>query len=198
MIEEIVRAIFFKNYSGDNNLNEALTASIEEIMLAILAGEGFPKPLPEIVGTIAKGKSRVNLFLGIRNPRPSVPIRYIIYFDHVRKAMLDTIVYMRDNYDTEVVNEWFRERFKKEHLELMSADMSEKIEAIFGKPANVRMFNPSELKLEDEFFSSAFIGILGVERFLEYSQAYNKCAAILRQCQAECKALGKMVDAKES
>src|SRR3989344_5524658 len=122
MTEETVRAIFLKNYSGDKNLNEALMASVEEIMLAILGGEGFPKPLPEIVGTIAKGKSRVNLFLGIQNPRLIVSMRYIIYFDHVRKAMLDTVVYMRDNYDSGAVNEWFRERFKKEHLEMMSAD----------------------------------------------------------------------------
>ena len=198
MTEETVRAIFLKNYSGDKNLNEALIVSIEEIMLAILGGEEFPKPFPEIVGTIAKGKSRVNLFLGIQNPRPIVSMRYIIQFDHVRKAMLDTVVYMRDNYDSGAVNEWFRERFKKEHLEMMSADMSQKIEAIFGKPANIRMFSSVELKLENEFFSSALIGILGPEKFLEYAQAYNKCAAVLRQCQAECKVLGDMVDAKES
>lgn len=105
---------------------------------------------------------------------------------------------LRDNYDTEAVSGWFRERFKKEHLEVMSADMSEKIEATFGRPANIRAFNSAELHLEDEFFSSALIGILGAEKFLEYAQAYNKCAAVLRQCQTECKLLGRQVDAKES
>lgn len=76
--------------------------------------------------------------------------------------------------------------------------MSEAIEKPTGLPANVRGINFAELKHEEKFFNIALIGILGKERFQEYADEYNKCTPILRQCQTECKALGDMVDAKES
>lgn len=103
---------------------------------------------------------------------------------------------MRANYDT--VDQFFKERFPKEDLKMMSGDMSEAIEKPTGLPANVRSSNFDELKKEDEFFSFALVGILGVERFQKYAEEYSKCVAVLRQCQAECKALHDMVDAKES
>ena len=199
MTEETVRAIFLKNYSGVN-LNEALRVASEEISLAILA-EGAPaqETLPDIVRTIIGGKSRVGFFSGLfvaGMATPGVPMSFIVHFDHVRKAMLDAVVYMRDNYDS--ADQFFRNKFTTEELKMMSADMSEAIEKPTGLPANVRALNFAELKKEDEFFSFALVGILGTERFKKYAIEYNVCSRVLRQCQAECKVLGDMVDAKES
>ncbi len=199
MTEEAVRAVFLKNYSG-KNLNETLRASSEEMALAILAAQaGAEATLPDIVNTIVKGRSRIDLFRGAFASGQTnlvVSMGYIFNLDHVRKALLDTIVYMRDNYETAQL--WFRERFTKEDLKMMSADIAEAIEKPTGLPANVRSLSFVELQKEEEFFSMALIGIIGLERFLEYAQAYNRCAAVLRQCQAGCKVLGIQVAPKVS
>ena len=199
MTEEAVRAVFLKNYSG-GSLNEALRVSIEEVALAVLAETAGPQEtIPDIVKTILGGQSRIGFFMTMfakGDAYPIAPMRYIFHFDHVRKAMLDTINYMLTNYDS--VQPWFRGQFTKEALKIMSGDMSEAIEKPTGLPANVRGINFAELNKEDEFFSFALVGILGAERFKKYAEEYNKCASVLRQCQAECKALRDMVDIKES
>ncbi len=197
MTEESVRTVFFKNYFG-GDLNEALMAAVEEVSMTIIK-EGAEKPesLPEIVKTIAMAKSHVALFGGmVDGTSPVVPITYLIYFDQVRKAMVDVIRYTRDNL--EVMNPWFKEQFTKENLESMSTEMALSIEEAAKRPANVRAFNSSEPKIYEEFFNMALIGIIGLERFKKYIEEYNKCAVVLRQCQSECKKLGGEVGAKES
>ena len=198
MTEEDVRAMFLKNYSG-RSLNEALRETSEEIALAILAKVVEPDALPDIVKKIIGGRSRVGLFMAMflkGTVNFVAPPTYIFHFDHIHKAMLDTINYMRDNY--EAAHQFFKEQLTKEDLKMMSGDISEAIEKPTGLPANVRGVNFAELKKEDEFFSFALVGILGVERFQKYAEEYNKCVAVLRRCQEECKALRDRVDAKES
>ncbi len=197
MTEKTVRAIFLKNYSiWGGNLNEALMASSEEIALAILAkGAESQETLPDIVRTIVKGNSRIYLLMGLAvsgQMHPMVPMSYVYHFDYIRQAMLDVINYLHDNY--EATQPWFKERFLEEHLKSMSVEMVRAIKETAAGPANVRGFNLAELKLEEEFFRTALVAILGVERFQKFASAYNKCAAVLRQCQIECKMFDTIPD----
>ena len=197
MTEETVLGVFFENYNG-NNLNEALMASVEQIMLTIVR-EGTEKPesLPEIVGTIVVGKSHVALFARMTDgTRPVAPMHYLTYFDQIRKAMTDVIRYTRDNL--EAMDPWFRDQFPKEDLEMMSSDMASAIERSSERPANVRAFHSGELKFYEEFFNAALIGIIGMEGFQKYAQEFNRCANILRQYQIECRAFKSKVETKES
>lgn len=205
MTEEEVREMFFKHYfegpsGGQGSLNEALRETSEEVALILLTKHTKPgETLPEIIRTIIGGKSRVGFFMamfaaGIENP--TGPMTLIFHFDHIRKAMLDAVNYMHDNY--EAADQFFKERFPKEDLKMMSADMAEAIEKPSGLPANMRGIRYDELKKEDEFFSFALVGILGMERFQKYAEEYNKCAAVLRQCQAECKMIRDKHPIKES
>lgn len=198
MTEEGVRAIFIRHYSRCG-LNEALMATSEDVAITILSEGAGEHGLPDIISTINQGRSRIDLFNGAfasGHANPAGPMSYIFHFDHIRKAMLDAIVYMHDNYDT--ADPYFKEWFTKEDLKMMSGDMSEAIEKPTGLPANVRGINFAELKKEEEFFSFALVGILGKERFQKYAEEYNRLVKVLRQCQAECKGLRDMVDAKES
>lgn len=199
MTDEAVRAAFLKHYSP-GSLNEALRVTSEEAAISILSKVVGPdETLPDIVKTIVGGRSRIGFFMAMfvkGKTNPSVPMRYIFHLDHIRKAMLDAVNYMHGNHDT--ADQFFKEQFTKEDLKMMSGDMSQAIEKPTGLPANVRGINFDELKKEEEFFSFALVGILGVERFQKYADEYSKCAAVLRQCQAECKALRDMADAKES
>lgn len=198
MTDENVRAVFFKNYSNDD-LNHALMASIEEIMLTIIKESAEqPESLSEIIRTIVVGKSHAALFMGIKTETLLIVQTndYLIRFDQVRKAMVGVVKYTLNNHET--MNDWFRERFDKKHLTLMLNEMTFSIEKAAERPANVRTFHSSELKLYDEFFTTALIGIIGVERFKKYAEEYNRCAAVLRQCQIECRAFKGKVRTKES
>lgn len=197
MTEETVQAVFFKNYS-DRDLNETLMASIEEITLAIIKeGTEEPESLPDIIKTIAMGKSHINLFARITDgTNPSVPMSYLVYFDQVRKAMMDIVKYMRDNF--EVVDPWFRKQCAKEDLNSILNSVALLIEKSAGTPENIRSFHSDELKLYYEFFNTALVGIIGIERFNKYAKEYNKCAIILRQCQVECQAFNVGSMTKES
>jgi len=115
MTEAAVREVFFKNYSG-RDLNEALRVSMEEIMLGIIKEDvGQPESLPEIVETIVLAKSRITLFGRMTaGTNFSVPVSYLVYFDTIRKAMIDVVRYTRDNL--EIMSPWFREHFTKEDL----------------------------------------------------------------------------------
>lgn len=204
MTEEAVRAIFFKHYSGNisdwDALNEALMKTSEEVFMRTMAAHTEPgEVLPDILETIAQGRSRIGLFLAMfqqGEALPSVPMSFVERFDHVRKAMLDTVNYMRKNYH--VVDPWFRKKFDMESLNMMEGDMSEAIEKPTGLPANVRGVNFNELNLEEEFFVSALVGILGVERFNECADEFNLYNKVLRQCQMECRILENMPPIKES
>lgn len=199
MTEAKVREVFSRRYSG-GDLNEALMESMEELALILVARHAEPgQALPDIVKTIVGGRSRIGLFAAMFAAgivAPAVPMSYILHFDHIRKAMLDAVNYMHDNYDT--VQPWFREKFTREALKMISGDMSEAIEKPTGLPGNVRGINFNELNLEEEFFTCALIGIMGVEPFKRYADEYNLAMKILRQCQAECKLLETAPPTKES
>jgi len=193
--KEAVRAVFTKHYSG-GELKEALILSTEEISLVIL-GEvvGSQEALPDIVGVVIKGRSRIDLFksmFAMDQVNPIVPMSYILYFDQIRKSMLDTVKYMRDNYET--VQPWFRERFTKESLEIVLASLSSQVIESAPKEMfdNVRGLNLIELQLEQEFFTMALIGLLGIELFKKYADEYNQHVIVLIQCQNECEILEKM------
>lgn len=198
MTEENVRAIFFKNYSGDlsgqDDLNKALIATFQEITLALLTKHAKGETLPDIVKTIVSGRSRLGLFAAMfmngQKGRASVPMSYILHFDQMRKAMLDAVNYTHDNY--EAMQPEFRQWFTKEALKTMSGDMSEAIEKPTGLPANVRGVRLDELNREEEFFVKALIGIIGAERFQKYADEQNRCNKTLRRCQAECMLLRDM------
>lgn len=197
MTEETVREVFFKNYSG-GDLNEVLMATVEEISMAIIMeGVEQSESLPEIVSTVAMAKSHIILFGCLTDgARPIVSMSYLIYFDQLRKVVVDVVRYTRDNL--EAMSPWFRERFKEEHLNSILAEMTFSIEKATERPVNVRTFHSSELMLYEQFLNSALIGIIGVEQFQKYAKEYNKCAVTLRQCQIEYRALGNKVITKES
>ncbi|OGN01794.1 MAG: hypothetical protein A3I26_03585 [Candidatus Yanofskybacteria bacterium RIFCSPLOWO2_02_FULL_43_10] len=197
MTEAAVREVFFKNYSG-RDLNEALRVSMEEIMLGIIKEDvGQPESLPEIVETIVLAKSRITLFGRMTaGTNFSVPVSYLVYFDTIRKAMIDVVRYTRDNL--EIMSPWFREHFTKEDLKSIASSMASSIEKAAERPANVRAFRSGELRLYDEFFNSALIGIVGVERFKKYAQEYNKHVNILNRCQIECQPFENNIGTKES
>lgn len=200
MTEKTVRDAFFKNYSG-GDLNEALMLTMEDVALAIIREcienqESIPE---EIVGTIAKAKSNIALFFGIKDgSNMSVPPRYLNYFDQIRKAMMDVSVYLRDNYES--MSPWFKERFTKEQLALILTTRTYIIEmsAEVERSPNVRIFHLSELKINEAFLDSALVGIIGLEGFQKYLGEYNKCAVVLRQCQKECLVFGYKLRTKES
>lgn len=197
MTEETVRAVFFKNYSG-GDLNETLMSTIEQIsMMIIMKRVERSESLPEIVRTITKGKSLISLFGGmIVGTNFDVPANYLTYFDQIHKAIVDVIRYTRDNLET--LDPWFRERFKEEQLGSIMANITLLIEKKAQSPDNVRTFNPDELRLYDELFSMGLISIIGPENFLKYAEEYNKCAAVLRQCQKEYQVLNGKTLTKES
>jgi hypothetical protein len=200
--EAAVREIFFKHYSGGEpgkgDLNEALVASMEDIFNTIVVGH-FGS-LPDIVRTITAGRSRIGFFVPMFTEdfsHPVVPMSYILHFDHIRKAMLDTVNHMRERYN-EAAPE-FKKWFSPDDLKMMAADLSEAIEKPSGLPANTRGLNFNELNLEEEFFVKALIGILGVVIFKRCADDYNLALKTLRQCQAECKVLEALPDdTKES
>ncbi len=199
MTESDVRALFFKNYSvGD--LNEALIASMEEISMAIIREVvEEPESLPEIVRTIAVGKSHIALFRGMKNETKLLLVQenyYLFSLDTICKAMTDVVRYTRDNLET--MKPWFRERFKKEHLEAILNEIVSAIEMTSERPANTRTFNPNTIKFYDEFFSTALVGIIGPDNFMKYLKEYNRCVKTLRQCQAESKAFSVKVWTRES
>ena len=195
MTEEKVKEVFFKNYTGDN-LNEALAASIEEIGLALLKDNSeYSESHLKILGTIAMGRSRFSLFAHMMNDdgeilKVVVSPNYLTYFDELRKAMTEASRYMRDNL--EIADPWFRERITKEDMEIICAKMGSAIERSAKKQENTREFNSDELKLYGEFFTSALIGILGLDKFQRYAGEINKCNVVLRQCQV----IGKLVNNK--
>jgi hypothetical protein len=206
MTAEAVRAIFNKHYSGDISdwdvLNEAMMKTSEEVFMTIAAAHAGLGEIPlDIIRTIARGRSRIGLFIAMfrdakASPAPVVPTSFLERFDHVRKAMLDTVNYMREHYDT--VDPWFRKKFDMESLNMVAGDMSEALEKPTGLPANVRGVNFNELNLEEEFFLSALVGLLGVERFKKCADEYNAATKVIRQCQAECKLLQNMPPTKVS
>ncbi len=197
MTKHDVRDVFFKNYDG-NRLNEALMASIEQVMSVVIKEVvEQPESLPDIVETIVRGKSRFYLFARIGDGASlSVPIHYLTYFDQIRKSTVDVIRYTRDNL--EAMDSWFTNQFIKEDLEMMSSDMASSIEASAKRPANIRVFNSGELKIYNEFFSSALIGIVGPQKFQEFAKEFNKCAGILRECQMACRLSKDKTGVKES
>jgi hypothetical protein len=195
--EQAVREVFLKNYNGDN-LDEALVATIEEVILTLIREcAEKPESLPEIIKTIAIGKSRIVLFAGMKDDtRPLVPISYLTFFDQVRKAMVDAVRYAHDNYET--LNQWFRERFSTEHLSLILKEMTFSIEKATERPANVRGFNSEEIQLYEDFFNTMIVGIIGEDRFLKFAKGYNGLINTLRQCQIEGQALIGKTGTKES
>lgn len=198
MTEDAVRAVFFKNYDGGHP-NEALMMSVEQIVVAIIReGAEQPESLPEIIGAIAIGKSRIALFARMADGvRAAVPMHHLAYFDQIRKAMTDVVRYTRDNL--EAMSPWFRERFTKEDLESISSEMASAMERSAGRyTSNVRAFHSGELKLYEEFFNKALIGIIGPDKFQAYAKEFNKCANTLRQCQIECRVSISKTGTKES
>jgi hypothetical protein len=200
MTEDMVRSVFFKHYSGDD-LNETLIATEDELRMTILRETSEPsESLPGIVEIILKAQSRIDLFSGVAasdSIEPVIiPMGYICYFDRIRKATLEAIEYMYENYET--AQEWFKGKYLKEHLEEMLVYLTEAIEITAEIPFNIRGLSMFELELEGQFFMAALIGILGLERFNKYAEEYNKCLITLRQCQADGRTFINMTDKKES
>ena len=197
MTEETVRTVFFKNYSG-GDLNEALIHSAQEICLAIIKdGYEDSESLPKIVNMLVACKNRLGLFEEMKDGvNTSVPGVFLIYFDVIRKAVVDAAIYVRDNY--EIMDPWFKERFKPEHLELILSEMASSIERSAERPFNVRAFHHGEIRLYGEFFNSVLIGIIGQDNFVKYAEKYNECAKTLRRCQAECIELRSIPQTRES
>lgn len=193
MTEKDVRAVFFKNFSG-HDLNEDLMLTAQEIsMMTIREGTEHPESLPDIVEKIVIAKNRLGLFLGMTSGvNPTVPMKYLDYFDEIRKTMIDAVRYTRDNL--EHMDLWFRERFKINELEGISREMETIIERAAQMPANIRAFRSGEIRLYDEFFGSALAGILGKELFLKYAKEYNESLVVLRQCQKESEILSGKID----
>ena len=193
MTESDVRALFFKNYSG-KDLNEDLIVTIQEVsMIIIRKSVEHPESLPDIVEKIMTAKNRLGLFAGMmKGVNPTVPMRYLDYFDEIRKTMVDVVRYTRDNLDH--MDAWFKDRFHKDQLEMISRELEASIERAAQRPANIRAFYSGEIILYDEFFSAALIGILGKELFVEFAKEYNESLAVLRQCQRETEVLFGQVD----
>ncbi len=197
MTEEAVRAIFFKNYSG-GSLNEALIATIEELSLAVIREcVGEERVLPDIVKTIEIGKSRIGLFGRIKDGvSPMLPMSFIVHFDEIRKAMVDVLVYMHDNF--EAADPAFRQSFTKEDLADMASEITLAMEKGGQRPVNVRAFHSSELMLYDEIFDQALMGIIGLEPYQRFAQEYNRCTTVLEQCQTQGQLLRHMKPGKAS
>lgn len=194
MNEKDVREIFAKHYSGgvsaEGGLNEAVMAASEEIFFNLAEKHAGTETVSDILKTIARGKSLIDLFTGVAagvQTFSAVPMHYINYFDELRKLVIDAVDYAHDNYDT--MNSWFRGRFLPEHLKDISSEIAKALENSPDLPANSRGLRRDELKIESELFTNVLIGILGTERFQSYAEEYNDCMKILRRCQAECKIL---------
>ena len=199
MTEESVRAVFFKNYSETDDLNEALMLSVHDISMALIKGIiENPESLPIIVDDIMTARSRIGLFKALAKKKsPSVPMIYLDYFDQIRKAVIDATKYARENHGS--MDSWFTDRFKIEELKEILSELESAIErSALETPADVRVFNSGEIMLYNEFFSSVLVGILGEEQFKKFSMEFNNCTKTLRLCQSECKALNKPDRTKES
>ena len=209
--EETVRAIFFKHYSGDVSdrhvLNEALLKASKEIFMTIVATYvERDDVLTNVLRSIAHGRGLIDLFMDLfRAPFErkeegsllvSAPIIFVRRLDQIHKMMLVTVNYMRNHYDT--VDPWFRKKFDMKALNMIAGDISEAINKSKGLPANVRNVNLDELNLGENFFVSALVGILGVERFKKFTDEYNPCMKVLKQCRVECQILENTPLIKES
>jgi len=188
--EKEAQSVFMERYSG-GNIDEALMASLEEIILTLLKEHAESgETLPYIFRTIAQGKSRIFLFVDMFSSgraNPLVLMNYLPHFNYINRAMLDVVNYMYENYET--IQPWFKERFSREGLKERVVQMTIVIEKQVGMP---RSINFDELNHDELFFNTALAGILGIERFNNYTEECAKCLKVLRQCQAACYALEAM------
>lgn len=193
MTENEVSSMFLERYSG-NNFDKAVIRSLEEMILTLLKEQteqtGSDETLPYIFRIIAQGKSRIYLFMDMfasGRVNQLILTNYIPHFDYIRIAMLNVVNYVHNNYET--LQPWFKEKFSREGLRETALEMAEAIEKQVGIP---RSINFNELNHNEGFFNTALAGILGGERFQNYTEEYIKCLKVFRVYQAACYSLETM------
>lgn len=193
MTENEVRSMFLERFSV-NNFDNALVTSLEEVILTLLKEQteqsGSGETLPYIFRIIAQGKSRIYLFMDMfasGRVNHLLLINYLPHFDYIHIAMLNVVNYVYDNYET--LQPWFKEKFSREGLKETAAEMAKAVEKQIGMP---RSINFNELNHNEGFFNTALAGILGGERFQNYTEEYIRCLKVFRIYQAACYSLETM------